>query len=153
VDDLRHQLMRGAELLIPKVALCTRVSTFGVYDEMDHAALLPYHPNRTIVYCELDNFHSEPTDDGEYRVTLASRLEILTADGRSLWNHEEPRIEDHSKQRREDFFLAQLVALPASLGPGDYVLKVTVEDQAAAKATEAVYPFRIEAPAIGAAIR
>jgi hypothetical protein len=151
VNDLRHQLMGGAELLIPKVALCTRVSTFGVYDEMDHAALLPYHPNRTIVYCELDNFHSEPTGDGEYQVTLASRLEILTPDGRSLWNHEEPRIEDHSKQRREDFFLAQLVMLPASLGPGDYVLKVTVEDQAAAKATEAVYPFRIDAPAISTA--
>jgi hypothetical protein len=152
VDDLRHQLMRGAELLIPKVALCTRVSTFGVYDEMDHAALLPYHPNRTIVYCELDNFHSEPTSDGEYQVTLSSRLEILTPDGQSLWNHEEPRIEDRSKQRREDFFLAQLVTFPASLGPGDYVLKVTVEDQGAAKATEAVYPFQIDAPAVSTAI-
>lgn len=153
VDDLRHRLMREAELLIPKVALCTKVSTFGVYDEMDHAALLPYRPNRTIVYCELDNFQSEPTGDGEYRVTLSSRLEILTPDGRSLWNHEEPRIEDRSKQRREDFFLAQLVMLPPSLGPGDYVLKVTVEDQAAAKATEAVYPFRIDAPAISTAIQ
>jgi hypothetical protein len=151
VDKLRHYLSRDTELLIPKVALCTKVSTFGVYDEMDASMLVPHRPNRVIVYCEIKNFLSNRTPESMYRVTLSSRLEILTADGRSLWKHSEPDIVDISKQRREDFFLAQLVTFPPSLAVGDYVLKVGIEDTQAAKATEAAYPFRIGADALTAA--
>jgi hypothetical protein len=151
IQRLRHHFTRDAELLIPNVALCTRVSTFGVYDEMNPSALVPYRPNPVIVYCEIENFHSEQTADSLYRVTLSSRLEVLTADGASLWTHEEPDIEDRSRRRREDFFLAQLVSLPAELGPGDYVLKVMIEDTTAAKATEATHAFRIGPAAVSRA--
>ncbi|MBN1512224.1 MAG: hypothetical protein JXB13_09440 [Phycisphaerae bacterium] len=143
IQRLRNHFTRDAELLIPDVALCTRVSTFGVYDEMDPSALVPFRANPVIVYCELRNFHSERTAEDLYRVTLSSRLEVLTADGRSVWTHEEPQIVDRSRQRREDFFLAQRVSLPAELGPGDYVLKVMIEDTTASKATEATHSFRI----------
>jgi hypothetical protein len=151
IQRLRTHFTRDAELLIPSVALCTRVSTFGVYDEMDPAALVPFRSNPVIVYCELRNFHSERTAEALYRVTLSSRLEVLTADGRSVWTHEEPQIVDRSRQRREDFFLAQRVSLPAELGPGDYVLKVMIEDTTAAKATEATHSFRIGPTAVSRA--
>ncbi len=151
IQRLRSHFTRDAELLIPNVALCIRVSAFGVYDEMDPSALVPFHSNPVIVYSELRNFHSERTEDALYRVTLSSRLEVLTADGRSLWTHEEPQIVDRSRQRREDFFLAQRVSLPADLGPGEYVLKVMIEDTTAAKATEATLPFRIGATAVSRA--
>ncbi len=151
IQRLRSHFTRDAELLIPNVALCTRVSTFGVYDEMDPSALVPFRSNPVIVYCELRNFHSERTAEALYRVTLSSRLEVLTADGRSVWTHEEPQIVDRSRQRREDFFLAQRVALPAELGPGDYVLKVMIEDTTAAKATEATHSFRIGPTAVSRA--
>jgi hypothetical protein len=143
IDTLRSRFTRDAELLIPRVALCTRVSTFGVYDEMDVAALPAFHANRAIVYCEIKNFYSERLPNESYRVSLSSRLELLTPDGKSLWTHDEPDIEDVSRQRREDFFLAQLVTLPATLSPGEYVLKVTIEDRTAAKANEAVHKFEL----------
>ncbi len=153
IDALRARFTRDAELLIPRVALCTRVSTFGVYDEMEMSRLVPLRANRAIVYCEIKNFHSESLPDQKYRVTLSSRLELLTPDGRSLWTHDEPVIEDLSKQRREDFFLAQLVTFPAGIGPGEYILKVTIEDRAAAKASEVAYPFQLGTPAITQAER
>ena len=70
----------------------------------------------------------------------------MTSDGDSLWRHEQPDIVDNARQRREDFFLAQLVTFPSTLGPGEYVLKVSIEDKAAAKACEAVFPFTIGSP-------
>jgi len=143
LDALRTRFTRDAELLIPRVALCTRVSTFGVYQEMDVNTLPPFRANRAIVYCEIKNFFSERMPDNTYRVTLSSRLELLTPDGKSLWTHDEPDIEDVSKQRREDFFLAQLVTFPATLAPGEYVLKVTIEDRAAVKASQAVHAFEL----------
>lgn len=151
INALRGHFTRDAELLLPTVALCTRVSTFGVYDEMDPSLLVPYRANRAIVYCEIRNFFSDRMPDDTFRVTLSSRLEILTADGQSVWTHEEPNIEDVSRQRREDFFLAQLVTFPPELGPGDYVLKVMIEDTSAAKAAEAVHRFRIGSSALSAA--
>ncbi|UCG17450.1 MAG: hypothetical protein JSV19_05355 [Phycisphaerales bacterium] len=151
INALRVRFTRDAELLLPTVALCTRVSTFGVYDEMDPSLLVPYRANRAIVYCEIRNFFSDRMPDDTFRVTLSSRLEILTADGQSVWTHEEPNIEDVSRQRREDFFLAQLVTFPPELGPGDYVLKVMIEDTSAAKAAEAVHRFRIGSSALSAA--
>ena len=151
INALRGHFTRDAELLLPTVALCTRVSTFGVYDEMDPSLLVPYRANRAIVYCEIRNFFSDRMPDDTFRVTLSSRLEILTADGQSVWTHEEPSIEDVSRQRREDFFLAQLVTFPPELGPGDYVLKVMIEDTSAAKAAEAVHRFRIGSSALSAA--
>ena len=38
---LQTSLSEQADLQIPTVALCTRVQTFGVYDEMPAAALVP----------------------------------------------------------------------------------------------------------------
>ena len=133
------------------VAVYPQRMTFGVYDEMDPSLLVPYRANRAIVYCEIRNFFSDRMPDDTFRVTLSSRLEILTADGQSVWTHEEPSIEDVSRQRREDFFLAQLVTFPPELGPGDYVLKVMIEDTSAAKAAEAVHRFRIGSSALSAA--
>lgn len=143
LDALRLRLADQADLRVPAVEFCTRVAAFGVYDALPDAQLLPFQSNRVIVYLEVDNFSSRHIEDQPWRTVLASRMEVLTADGQSLWTHHEPEIEDLSHRRRRDFFLAQLITLPPSLGPGDYVFKVSVEDVQAAKVAEAVRPFTI----------
>ena len=153
VEELRTLLRAEAELLIPVVALCVKVTTFGVYDELPAEALQPYQANRVIVYCEIKNFTAQEQDPGRFHSSLSARLELFTSEGRSLWVREEHEIEDLSRQRREDFFLAQLVTLPADLAPGDYVLKVTVTDLLAEKTNEAAHRFSIPGvPAISSAV-
>ena len=71
MNALRSQLIRDAELQIPKVALCTKVSTFGVYDVMDPGMLVPYRANRAIVYCEVKNFLADQTESDTWRVDLS----------------------------------------------------------------------------------
>ncbi len=153
LEALRTKLRERAELVIPAVALCTRVRTFGVYDEMPPGQLTAYQTNRTVVYTEVKNFVSKKLADGQYETLLAGRLELLTRDGRLVWHHEESSIKEVSKQRREDFFLAQLVTFPPDLSPGDYVLKVMIQDLLGGKANEAHVEFSIGQPQLSSTSR
>lgn len=143
VEDLRRAVRRRGELQISEVALCTRVTTFGVYEPLAPGMFLPYQRNRAVVYVALENFDSQHSGTG-FRTLLNLRLELFKAGGQSLWVQERERIEDESRQRREDFFLAQIIELPANVGPGDYVLKATVTDLLAQKSNEAQFPFTID---------
>ncbi len=142
VDALRWELRVRAELSIPTVALCSRVQAFGLYDELPAGAFTPGVQNQAIVYFVVRNFTSE-WSGAKMRTLLSERLEVLTSSGDLMWEHEESMIEDFCAERREDFFIAQRILLPARLPRGEYVLKVTVEDQLAAKRTQAIHPFTI----------
>jgi len=142
-EELVHVLADRADPIVPTVALCRKVVTFGVYDEMGEEAFIAGRTARTIVYCEVRNFRSERTSENLYRTVLGTRLEVLTADGQSVWQHEEPEIVDLCRRQRTDFFIAQRTTLPPTLAAGDYVLKVLVEDRLSGKANEATHPFSV----------
>ena len=143
VNRLREQVRQRAELSIPTVTFCSRVTSFGVYDELPDTALMAYQPNRVIVYTELENFHSELDESGLYRTNLETRLELFSDAGESLWVRDGKQIEDVARRQREDFFLPELITLPSDIGPGDYVLKVTVTDLVAGRSNEANHRFTI----------
>lgn len=145
IDDLRDSLRDTAELTIPAVALCSRVQTFGIYDEIPSSHLRAHQVNRVIVYCEVDHFKSRFDESSkQFKTKLGSRLELFTASGQSIWSQTEDDITDLSRQQREDFFLAQLISLPGNISSGEYVLKVTITDLQAQKTTEAVHRFEIQ---------
>ncbi len=144
IDDLRDSIRDTAELTIPAVALCSRVQTFGIYDEIPASHLRAHQVNRVIVYCEVDHFKSRIDDStNQFRTELGSHLELFTADGRSIWSQTEDQIIDLSRQQREDFFLAQLVSFPGNISAGEYVLKIAITDAQAQKTTEAVHRFEV----------
>ncbi len=143
VNELREVLTRRADPVVTAVAFCRKVVTFGVYEEMAAVDFVAGRTTQTIVYSEIRNFQSDRTDDGKFRTRLATRLEVLTADGQSVWQHEEPEIADLCRRRRTDFFIAQRIALPPTLPAGDYVLKVMVEDKLSGRVSETSRPFVI----------
>ena len=145
LDDLRRVLTDRADPIVSTVALCSKVVTFGVYDELSTDDLVAGRSIPAIVYSEIRNLRSEQTDDGQYRSVLATRLEVLTAAGESVWEHEEPEIVDQCRRPRIDFFLAHRIAFPPTLAPGNYVLKLLVEDKLSGKANEFAYQFAIPA--------
>jgi len=146
VDELQSALADRVDPEIATIALCRNVTTFGVYDEMESDEFVAGRTLRTIVYSEIENLSAEQTAEGDFRTLLATRLEVLTADGRSVWQHEEPEIEDVCRRRRADFFIAQRISLPPVLGEGDYVLKAFVEDKLSGKANESIYQFHVYSP-------
>lgn len=152
VDQLRAAVADRADPVVSTIALCRKVSTFGVYAPMPPESFVAGRPTQTIVYSEIENLRSERTGDGQFRTVLATRLEILSADGRSIWQHEEPEIVDLCRGRRSDFFIAQRITLPPTMAAGDYVLKVLAEDKLSGKASEATYRMTVQ-PAMSVATR
>lgn len=143
VDELRRVLADRADPIVAHVVLCRKVVTFGVYEEMAEGEFVAGRTNPAIVYSEIRNLRSEPVEGGQYRTLLGTRIEVLTPEGDSVWQHEEPEIVDFCRRRRNDFFIAQRIALPSTLPPGDLVLKVLVEDKLSGKAHEAARRFTV----------
>lgn len=143
LDELQRVLADRADPIVSSVALCRKVVTFGVYEEMSDEDFIAGRTTPTIVYSEIRNLRSEQMESGQYRTQLGTRLEVLTADGNSIWQHEEPDIVDLCRRRRNDFFIAQRITLPPTLPPGEIVLKVLVEDKLSGKANEAAHRLTI----------
>jgi len=146
VDALREMLVERSDPTIRTVALCRKVVTFGVYDEMQGEEFVAGRSIQTIVYTELGNLRSEKNAEGLFESRLATRLELFSAKGDSVWQREEPEVVDYCRQRRSDFFLAQRITLPPTLPAGDYALKVSVEDRVAARADERTVNLVIHSP-------
>ncbi len=138
VDELRKSLGERADPEVSAVALCRRVLTFGTYEELGAGELVAGRTNQAIVYCEIRNLRTETTAEGMFRTRLATRLELLSKEGRSVWQQEEPEIVDLCRRSRRDFFIAQRITLPANLTAGDYTLKVMVEDKLSQRVNEEI---------------
>lgn len=141
VDALRTRLAAKADPIVEHLAFCRRVVTFGRYDEMAATDFVAGRVTPAIVYCEVSNFASEKRDDGMYHTELSTRLAVLSAEGRLMWEHNEPEITDVCRRRRRDFFFTPRINLPATLPAGGYVLKVYVEDKLSGKANEGTLSF------------
>jgi hypothetical protein len=146
VDQLREAVADQADPVVSAVALCRKVITFGAYEEMPREDFVAGRTTQTIVYSELANLRAEKTAEGLFQTRLGTRLEVLTVDGKSVWQREEPEIVDTCRHRRSDFFIAQRITLPPTLPAGDYVLKVFVDDKLSSKADEASLPFTVNSP-------
>lgn len=146
--DLATVLAERADLAIPEVKLCRKVVTYGVYEELETERFVAGQPIEAILYVEVENFGTKPVRNNLHRTKLATRLELMTSDGRSLWTHEEPEIVDDCRRRRRDFFIAQRVSLPSNLPAGDLVLKVLVTDKQSGKAQESTLPITMSGSSV-----
>jgi hypothetical protein len=143
IEELRTQLRARADLQVPKVVLCTDIGGFGVYKPIDPPQFPAGQKNPVIVYIEVDNFKSEKTPSNLHRTLLSLRPSLLNKSGEELWSATHDNIEDLSRQQRHDFFLTLNETLPASLSPGEYTLKIEVEDVLANKINSNVAKFKI----------
>ncbi|HVP09978.1 MAG TPA: hypothetical protein VMV94_02195 [Phycisphaerae bacterium] len=143
VEELRMQLRARADLQVPRVVLCTDISGFGVYKPIEPVQFPAGQKNPVIVYIEVDNFKSEKTPSGLHRTLLSLRPSLLNKSGEELWSASHDNIEDLSRQQRHDFFLTLNETLPASLTPGEYTLKIEVEDVLAGKINSNIAKFKI----------
>ncbi len=138
VQDLQEWLVSNADLEIPRVVLCTSIHSYGRYETIPDGFFASGKANRAFLYCEVKNFATESTSDGKYRTRIAHRLELLTPQGHSVWKDpDEMEVVDICLNKRTDFFFNRLVQLPLGINPGDYVLKVTVEDKVKSRVDEA----------------
>lgn len=144
--ELSDRLSSQAELSVPTVALCTGVHAYGVYEPMDPARFIAGKPQEAIVYCEVENFLSQPNEKNLYETRLTQDIVLYEeASGVPAWHPPKETIVDQARRRRHDFFLNKRVVLPPNLTIGRYLLKVTIEDQQARHIAENTTPVEIVA--------
>lgn len=120
-----NKLGQLGALTVNNLALCTKVTSFGVYDTFDPAVFAP--GDEVLLYAEVENFLSEPTNDG-FHTTLSSRYEILDSRGQTVAEDEFPVVDDYCRNVRRDFFVRYFVRLPTNVPDGKYTLQLLVED-------------------------
>lgn len=129
IEDLRALIRARADLRVPRVEVCSAIDGFGRYEPIVPAQFTVGGRNQVIVYMEVDNFQTEKTESGLYRALMSVRASLLNNRGDEIWSMRDENIEDLARQRRSDFFLTiGPLAIPRTLGPGEYVMKVEVED-------------------------
>lgn len=142
-EDFRRALGEQP-LRISNIQLCRRVKGFGIYEAFETPAFLSGREQPAIVYVELENFRSDKHSSGEYLVKLKQELTLYNeSDGLAVWQQPAVDIVDQSRNERRDFFVVQLVKLPARLTVGKYRLKVRMTDTQGGSIDETSIPLQI----------
>ncbi|HSV13663.1 MAG TPA: hypothetical protein VLI90_05350 [Tepidisphaeraceae bacterium] len=141
--DMADRLRSHAELSVPTVALCKRVDGFGKYEPIDPPRFPAGKDNPVIVYCEIQNFESQLNERRLWQTRLTQQVTLFTETGMLVWNDKSRPVADECRNRRHDFFLYNVVKLPANLTIGRYLLKVSIEDRTAHRVAESTVPVEI----------
>ncbi|QDT17677.1 hypothetical protein [Alienimonas californiensis] len=123
------KLSEKANLTLKDVNFCHRVDSFGNVQTFDRDEFTPNEP--VLIYAAVENFTSERTLEGRYRTVLRSKVEIFRAGGSELVDTlplDKPVTVDLCDNHRQDYFLIYELKIPARIGLGPHVLKLTVED-------------------------
>jgi hypothetical protein len=129
VDELRRLLGQQSGVTIPRLALVTKVTSFGDYEAINPLRFKQGSEIHAYAYTEISNFRSEPVDGDRLRTLIGEQVQVFDASGKVVWERNESKIEDIVRTPRRDFFIPFPLRLPANLPAGDYVLKVSVEDR------------------------
>jgi hypothetical protein len=160
LEDAVSDLAAQANLEVCNLAFCRRVTSFGVYESFTAPAAgetplrtataksarggYVFAPNQEVLlYAEVRNFTSRHTDRG-YHTALRPSYQVFDASGRRLGTVTElGESHDYCQHRRRDFFVRYHLYLPSRIEPGDYKLKLTIEDINSTKVAEGSLEFSI----------
>ena len=148
LESAIHDAFDAMPLTIVHAQLCRSVSGYGVYEPLAGSSFLSGRPNRAIIYVEVEDFATAALDDRQREVRLMQELILYKEnDGLAVWRHEPTQIVDVSRNRRRDFYIVQMITLPARLSEGRYRLKVRVTDQHGGAVDETTLRIQVVADA------
>jgi hypothetical protein len=143
--EMSGRLRAQADLTIPAIVLCTKVSGFGNYDPIEPARFPAGVDNRAIIYCEIANFSSSLNDRQQWETRLKWDMTLYSDTGLRVWADRTESIVDTTRNRRHDFFVRKQITLPRTLPIGRYLLKATIIDPQANRVAEENVPLLIAA--------
>lgn len=145
IEQLSDELRRGSDLRLPVLAICSSVSGFGQYSPIEPPVFDAGVESEFVVYVEVRDFVSERQGDGLYQTRFDLRTAVLNRAGDVAFEHLDADVVDRCRNRRSDCFIPRLVRLPATLSPGEYVVKVSVTDKLGKKVAENRTTIRVAA--------
>jgi hypothetical protein len=139
--EMADRIRAASELRVSSVTLCSAVKGFGDYQPVE-PRFVAGQPSVVVLYSEVDNFTSTQVDGGKWQTKLAYEVRIYTEGGMEVWSERSENVTDMARRKRQDFFVAKMIRLPANLTVGRYSLKVTVRDLQANRVAESALPIQ-----------
>ncbi len=143
LEDLRGTLVTASDLRVRPPVICRSVLGYGLYEPIEPALFRAGQYAEFVAYCEVGNLVTEPQEDGTHVTLLDVRTTILSHAGDIVSETRSDGVRTVWRDARHDCFLAPVVSLPATLAPGQYVVKITVADRIGRKVAESSVTFRI----------
>ncbi|MFO0839999.1 MAG: hypothetical protein U1D55_15940 [Phycisphaerae bacterium] len=145
LDRLSDSLRGTSEITISAVEICGKVSGFGQYTPIQPARFPTGSAIEFALYCELRDFASQAADDGSFVSRFDLRVSVLSRAGEVITQLDNRDLTDRCRTRRHDCFIAPVLRLPATMAPGDYVVKVTAADRIGGSVAERRATFAVTA--------
>lgn len=142
VNTALRRLREQADLTIRNAGFCEEISYFGNYKRFPKEEFVPGQP--VLLYAEIENFRSEPSQSGEYRTLLRSLIEIVGANGQIRWKKSFAATEDLCRNPRRDYFHNYQFTIPERLPMGPHTLKLTVVDELSGKQATCALKFMVK---------
>ena len=141
--EMADRIRARADLTLSGLTLCSKVTSYGVYDEISPLTFQPNVENRAVVYCEVDGFISQLNADQKWETKLSLELKLYDDHGLQIWHVPANATTDLASRRRRDFMLAKIIVLPANLAGGHYMLKAQVRDLLGNRVNEQTIQFAV----------
>lgn len=135
------QLAAVSNLDIKSVAFCTDVQGYGVITKFPNNVFKP--DQDLLLYCELENVSADEVKEG-FETQLQGSYEIIDPNGRRIADQLLPMEKEICQNHRRDYFIVYRIYTPMQIGPGNYQLRLTVEDMKAKKFGQASLDFQIQ---------
>jgi len=145
LERLSESLAKLSDLEISALVLARAVYGFGRYEAFDPPQFPAGRETEIVVYCEVRNFLSRQRPDGRWESRFALRTTVFNGAGDVILELSDDPIVDECQTRRHDCFIPRLITLPATLSPGEYVVKTTLVDKIGQKVAERRTTFRVVA--------
>ncbi len=136
-----NHLASVSNLEVRSTAFCTEVERYGVVTKFPKYQFSP--DQEVLLYCEIENVAAKEVRDG-FETQLQGSYEIVDSTGKRIAEQILPMEPDICQNHRRDYFIVYKIYMPQQISPGQYKLRLTVEDMNARKFGQSTLDFQIK---------
>ena len=134
-------LAAASNLEVRNIAFCTDVERYGVVTKFPKYQFKP--DEEVLLYCEVENVSALPVKDG-FESQLQGSYEILDLNGNRIVEQTLPMEPDVCQNVRRDYYMVYRIFMPQQISPGNYKLRLTIEDLKARKYGQSTLDLQIK---------
>jgi hypothetical protein len=135
-----NHLANISRLDVRNLAFCTKVSSYGRFDEFKSYGFTP--GQEVLLYVEVENFATETTSK-KHETELQGEYTIFDTDRNRVASAGLPLDKQFSMNRRHDYFIAYRIFMPKKIESGHYLIQLTIEDIKGNKSNHSTLEFWI----------
>jgi hypothetical protein len=139
-DTAEDHLSNLSNLDVHGLAFCTKVESFGRYEEFKSADFKS--GQEVLLYVEVSHFAAEVRGD-QFETELQGEYEVFDKQGVRVANVALPLDKQLCNNRRRDYFIAYRLFIPKDVPAGSYTLRLTVEDVKGKKSSQSSIDFKV----------